>query len=262
MTKSEYEKLVDKLKEWNALYEKGSPIVDDIVFDYNYDLVKEYELENNIKNKDSITNIIGTVDKSKKIKHKQRMYSLKKTYNKTDVVEMSKKDMLVIMPKYDGVAIKLIYLNGELTDILTRGNGKYGISLRHLKSKQPFKKFKKCSDDITEVVGELVISIPNFKRVHKITKREFINNRSLVSSVITNKKNMDLANYLKFRPFGIVTTKEFSVYSNELDYLKSVFNVKIPYKKTNVLGCSELDLFPLITTLTAETSSYPKEVLE
>lgn len=94
-------------------YYKGNPLVSDSEFDY---LVSLYNYS-----------MVGSKDGT--VPHKQRMYSLKKSFVGEAVPGFAKawtKDSYVESPKLDGAAISLLYINGSLEMALTRGDGVKG----------------------------------------------------------------------------------------------------------------------------------------
>ena len=257
MTKNEYEILNTKLKKWQEAYENGEPLVTDLNFDYNYDKIKEYEKINKIKNKDSITQLVGVVDKKNKVPHKTKMLSIQKTYDIKDIVKFNKEEDLVLMPKFDGVAIKLVYRNRKLVEIVTRGDGINGVSIKHLINTLPFKDFRHTSEEVEEIIGELVISNNNHQRFLKWSKRKFVGQRSVVASSIMNKKNLDIVSYLEFIPFNL-TGQSFSQYASTLDRLRYLHNVEVIYDVIES-GTSLDVLKEKLDSINKKSSNYPKD---
>ena len=70
------------------------------------------------------------------IKHKTRMYSQKDIFNIEDAMTwVSKKRTKVfyLEPKLDGCSCNLLYVNGKLKSIATRGDGLVGQDITYLK---------------------------------------------------------------------------------------------------------------------------------
>lgn len=137
------------LDKASKAYYEGNPIISDIEFDFlaascNY-------------------NKIG-YSKEGGIKHLYKMHSLQKFYE-GETPSPLKQELLVETPKLDGSAISLLYIEGELQQILTRGDGKIGQDISHLipgfRSKIVPAKIKLT--DVIQVDGEVVApsSIPN-----------------------------------------------------------------------------------------------------
>jgi len=109
--------MTNKLKEFldtaSKHYYDGWPIISDKQFDSLAELVGYGE--------------VGSAPQTNKAKHFRQMYSLQKFYEDEGqrnplegVREVS------VTPKLDGAAISLLYINGELVQALTRGDGVEG----------------------------------------------------------------------------------------------------------------------------------------
>lgn len=103
------------LEECKKSYYKGEPIISDSQFDALEDACSE-----------DLT--VGT--NKGRFKHLYRMYSLQKYY--TDEPLPSNLNSYYKTPKLDGAAIALIYINGDLDSVVTRGDGTYGEEITHL----------------------------------------------------------------------------------------------------------------------------------
>ena len=135
-----------KLQKASADYYAGNPSMSDEVFDALARAV-------NFKQ-------VGT--REGRVPHAYPMYSLQKIFQ-GDECPFASEDVIVT-PKLDGSAISILYIEGELERVLTRGDGKCGIDITD--------KFKKSNlipqtivigHDITQVTGEIVApkSVPN-----------------------------------------------------------------------------------------------------
>jgi len=101
------------LKKAAEAYYSGHPIISDEQFDYLADSVD--------------FNDLGTKESSGLKKHYKRMYSLQKFYNgegRNPLVEYT--GFKIETPKLDGAAISILYIDGKLTQVLTRGDGLEG----------------------------------------------------------------------------------------------------------------------------------------
>lgn len=94
-------------------YYAGSPILDDATFDRLADLVGY--------------NKVGATVSAGKVKHLFQMYSLQKHYEDEGVSPLSDvKGDVAKTPKLDGAAIEILYIDGKLTQVATRGDGVEG----------------------------------------------------------------------------------------------------------------------------------------
>lgn len=110
------QKIINFLDSCSAAYYAGSPIVPDDVFDHLADSVGYGKV--GAKQHDNIH------------KHMYQMYSLQKFYEDEgkDNPLRGEKD-ISFSHKLDGAAISLLYIDGQLSRVLTRGDGKEGTDI-------------------------------------------------------------------------------------------------------------------------------------
>lgn len=138
----DYMKIVDLLSSHNILYyDQHMPIITDVEFDQLFDLCKniEYSHPDRISASSPTQKLVWQDPNPigfKKIRHRKPLLSLENTYNKEELRERydSIKRMtdkigvrviwdFIIEPKYDGISIELIYIDGKFTQGITRGDG-------------------------------------------------------------------------------------------------------------------------------------------
>ena len=119
----------------------------------------------------------GLIDGFKNVKHKYPMLSLSNTYSEEDVVEFDnrvKKSLSVdeieysCELKYDGVAISIIYENGQLLRAVTRGDGVSGDDVtENIKTIRsiPLKLFGNYPASL-EMRGEVFIEKSRFNQIN------------------------------------------------------------------------------------------------
>jgi len=91
-------------------YYAGSPIITDAQFDALADSVGY--------------NKVGVVKQNSKVdKHLYQMYSLQKYYEDEGTQPLQGISSIAVSIKLDGAALSLLYVDGELTRVLTRGDG-------------------------------------------------------------------------------------------------------------------------------------------
>lgn len=144
----------------------------------------------------------------------------------------------VAAPKYDGVAISLIYEHGQLVRALTRGDGYIGEDVTHnvktvrniplTLNADPFR------PELLEVRGEIIIFTLDFAKLNheqQATRQKiYANPRNLAAGSIRQLDSSIAANRpLKFFAYAIARHShdlEFELFSQELDQLRRFgFNV-------------------------------------
>ncbi len=130
--------LSHKIEEHNYnYYVLSNPVISDFEFDKL--LIELIDLETNypqyLKSDSPSQRVGGQVSKEfKNVKHKYPMLSLGNTYNEEDLRDFDErikkagltKFEYVCELKYDGVSISLTYVDGKLTQAVTRGDGEKG----------------------------------------------------------------------------------------------------------------------------------------
>lgn len=126
-------------------YYEGSPVISDEEFDA---LAEKYGYES-----------VGYSSESG-VAHAFRMYSLQKVFQGEDDLPFNG----AWSPKFDGAAIALTYIEGELKLALTRGDGKRGQDISHLIPALPVPlKIEGGVPSLLQITGEIVApkSTPN-----------------------------------------------------------------------------------------------------
>ena len=154
MTKEEakhrIKELIKEINEHNyKYYVQAMPSISD--YDFDTLLVELNKLEAEYPeyaDVNSPTQRVGgqVVKEFKTVKHKYPMLSLGNTYSEEELIEFDKRVKKIIGDdleyvcelKFDGVAIGLTYIDGQLTQAVTRGDGEKGddvtINVRTIKS--------------------------------------------------------------------------------------------------------------------------------
>ena len=148
MNNQDIEKIINKLIEEivsaeKAYYVENRPIMSDGEFDNKMKELKKLELDNPqlISHISPTQRVSGTPDSAfESVKHMQRMYSLDNAESGEDLAKWvermskitdSKIFPISVEPKIDGLAVSLIYKDGDLIRGLTRGDGITGEDVTH-----------------------------------------------------------------------------------------------------------------------------------
>lgn len=176
-------------------------------------------------------------------KHCMPMYSLSNVYNAEDIAKFYKRvdklnttgitPIYTYEPKLDGIAVRLTYISGELSDAALRGDGTIGEALH-----DPNRFIKNIPTNINiaglprhkivEVYGEVVISKADFElantRMREMGAAEYSNPRSLVAGAV--RANLDHFNtQFIAHGFGYIDTSDITIdglLDSSLNYLESL----------------------------------------
>lgn len=136
--KQKIDTLREELNKHNYdYYVLSTPTISDFEFDQKLKVLNELEFQHpEYYDPNSPTQRVGSdITKSfKQVLHKYPMLSLSNTYTETEVTEFYNRVQkglnsdfeIVCELKYDGTSISLTYINGELTQAVTRGDGVQG----------------------------------------------------------------------------------------------------------------------------------------
>ena len=118
-----YPELVDYLNRCrDAYYNDDQPLISDSEYDQLFDLCKQMEEERGYAMAISPTQSVGYEVKSKleKVEHPIPLRSLDKTQSLNELRTFAKGHECLLMLKYDGLTVELLYENGELVEASTR----------------------------------------------------------------------------------------------------------------------------------------------
>jgi len=218
------EELYLKAKE---LYYKGSPILTDADFD---------ALEDKLRALDSfVIDMVGTGAKSSKkvfLPHKTPMGSLAKIQFKPNYVPYPEyQDFLAISPnsnisygpKFDGNAINIIYENGELISVTSRGDGVEGQDYTNQMRGNVPNKIKNFTGEIRgEAVVDVVLFETKYKKDGIDPNKKYSNARNFVAGVLGTPYDKSI-NYddIDFIAFEIVNFQG----NTNAELIKYGFNV-------------------------------------
>ncbi|TAG59777.1 MAG: NAD-dependent DNA ligase LigA [Cytophagales bacterium] len=210
--------LSQKLHFLNAQYYQNSKSE---VTDYQFDLLlKELQLLETqfpeLKNPNSPTERVGgTITKNfKNVNHRYPMLSLSNTYSKDELFDWENK-FIKLLPtsvlenhkisffceqKFDGVAISLIYENGQLKQAITRGDGQKGDDITANAKTISSIPLVIIGDNIPpyfEVRGEVYFPLANFEKLNKeqeeLGEQLYANPRNTASGTLKLQDSAEVA---------------------------------------------------------------------
>jgi DNA ligase (NAD+) len=277
--KKEIEKLVKDLNyHCYRYYVLDSPVISDEEYDKLYFRLKELEKKYHYIFPDSPTKRIGAppLDKFEKVRHTEPMLSLDNAFSYDEVREFDervkrflKSDQEIeytVEPKYDGLAIELIYIKGLLYRASTRGDGYEGEdvtqNIRTIRS-VPLKIEEVEIPEEIDIRGEIYMDIDEFDKLNKEREQKeeplFANPRNAAAGSvrqldpsITASRKLHLACY----GIGSIKGKEFR---NQWEYIKWLEKARFPIP-ANVKLMKEIDkVIHVIQDIGEKRMSFPFE---
>ena len=200
-----YIQLIDCLVDHNHLYYiENKPIISDKEYDELFDYLKKIEeyFPQIITSNSPTQGLIGQVSEwFQQAKHSTKLISLENTYNAEDLKERDERAYKVlgktnpeekisyrIEPKFDGLAVELIYEKWVLKQAITRGDGQVGEDITvNAKTIKNIPQKLKHSIDIS-VRGEILMPKSVRKEINKEREEEwetpFANTRNAAAGSI------------------------------------------------------------------------------
>ena len=167
--KQRIRELVDILnKAAKSYYVDAVEIMPNIEYDKLYDELLALEKETNVVLSNSPTQNVGyeIAGELPKKAHESPMLSLDKTKSVADLKSWLSDNKALLSWKMDGLTIVLTYINGELAEAVTRGNGTIGEVITN--NAKNFQNIPLKIEFKGELIlrGEAVIKYSDFKRIN------------------------------------------------------------------------------------------------
>ncbi len=231
----------------NKYHSEDNPDISDFEYDK---LCREYDtlITENPEFKFLERKTVGsqTSNQFQKYNHRKPMTSLTNAFSFEDVKDFIERTLkflnlkknfhidFMCEPKIDGLSISLLYVNGNLFNAVTRGDGKVGeIVTDNVKTiKDIPHKLKGNYPDLIEIRGEIFMKKTNFEELNKsqIEKngKVFANSRNAAAGSIRQKD----INILKERKLNFYA---FSIgeYTNDFD-IKTQFDLLEKFKQMGI----------------------------
>lgn len=215
---SELDVKLAQMREWvtqlneaaDAYYNGRGELMTDFEWDALFDRVKILESETGVTLPDSPTNKVSadSVEGRKEV-HEFATLSLAKTKSVADVAKWCEGRPIWISWKLDGLTLVVTYDNGNLTKVVTRGDGHIGTNITHLAA--GIRGIPATINATGHIVvrGEAVISYTDFEAFCAASQEEYANPRNLASGSLTLKDVDELKRRnLQWIPFTLVHTED------------------------------------------------------
>ena len=203
-------KVEQQLLKYNLLYRAGTPEISDKEYDLLLDIYKA-----NVSEDQYSKFRVKLMEEPGKSKHPFIMGSLEKT--KADEGDDSLVKWLIkhnikelfVSAKIDGASVRLSYVDGELVDAVTRGDGEYGESIYN--KVIHFGKTSLNTKFTGHIRGEIVLTKDNFVKLCELDGKEYKNPRTsavgLINSKEFNVEAIKLLDIIAYEVIGENTTK-------------------------------------------------------
>ncbi len=232
-TRDRIDQLRQELREHNYNYH----VLDKpVISDREYDRLFQELLDLETKFPESVTDDSPTqqvggqpLEGFTKREHRSPMLSLQNSYSPEDIMEFDGRVKKFLQteepieyfcePKFDGLAVELVYENGSLTSAITRGDGTVGedvtANVRTIKS-IPGKLRNKKSPKLLEVRGEVLMFKADFLQLNEaqqeLGEQPFANPRNAAAGTIRQlDPRITASRPLRFFGYspGVIDGKEF-----------------------------------------------------
>lgn len=221
---SRMQQLVRELNEASDAYYNGrGERMTDYEWDARFDELKRLEQETGATLPDSPTQKVSedTITGQKE-EHEFAALSLAKTKQPAELVKWSEERPIWISWKLDGLTLVVTYDNGQLTKVVTRGNGHIGTNITHLS-----KAINGIPQNIgykghTVIRGEAVISYDDFDRFLIESGEDYANPRNLASGSLTLKDVEEVRQrHIQWIPFTLVyLDDDIPSWGDRMDWLE------------------------------------------
>ena len=262
-------------------YGLDKPEISDFEYDKIYKTLEQLEKKHpEYKNQNSPTQRVpgSILDRFQKVPHRQNMLSLQNSYSLEEIEDFHKNKIKLLKkkssdyfvePKFDGVAIELIYEKGILIKALTRGDGKVGEDVtNNIKTIRgiPLCLFSKSSPPhLLEVRGEIFILKKEFEKMNKqqeeLGELPFANPRNATAGTLRQLDPHIVAQRpLFFYAHGLGEARGLNI-KFQSDFLKQINQFGIPSLKISDKKKLTLPHLCRICSSLSELLSYYKEIL-
>ncbi len=224
-------------------YVLDAPEISDAEYDRRYRQLKELEEKYGYVLPDSPTQRVGApaLEKFGKVKHAEPMLSLDNAFSQDEIVEFDRRTKKLlgaeheieytVEPKYDGLAVELLYRKGMLAVASTRGDGYEGedvtLNVKTIKAIPLRLENSRIIPDLIDIRGEVYLELEEFRSINRLREQNgeplFANPRNAAAgSVRQLDPSITSSRKLFFVCYGIgmVRGAEFGSQSEFMEWCK------------------------------------------
>ena len=205
------QQLIRELNEASDAYYNGrAELMTDYEWDARFDELKQLEQRTGTTLPDSPTHKVSEDSiTGQKEEHEFAALSLAKTKQPAELVKWAEERPIWISWKLDGLTLVVTYDGGQLTKVVTRGNGHIGTNITHLSKAINGIPQKIGYKGHTVIRGEAVISYDDFDKFLIESGEDYANPRNLASGSLTLKDVEEVRQrHIQWIPFTLVHTDE------------------------------------------------------
>lgn len=242
--KKRIEELVEKLNEASAAYYNDrDEIMSNFEWDSMYDELSALEKETGIVLDNSPTQSTGaeeSITAGNREQHEYPALSLAKSKEPSVIQKWAGERDIWLSWKLDGLTLVATYDNGELSKLMTRGNGTVGTNITYLSPYIQGLPVKIEEKGHLVVRGEAAISYTDFNTINELIENDderYANPRNLVSGTMALDKSR--ANEVKqrkvcFNAFTLVHLDyPMKSWGDRMDYLDKLGFITVDRELTN-----------------------------
>ncbi len=177
-------------------YVLDNPTISDKEWDTLYYELLDLEKETGIVLENSPSQKVGgeTLDKFKKVTHKNKLYSLSKAQTAEEIIDWNTRNQNIfsfdeeysIEYKFDGLSLAITYENGKLVQASTRGTGEIGEDVTEQVKTIRTVPLSIDYKGLVIVQGEGIIKLSELEKYNNSTDDKLKNARNAVAGAIRN----------------------------------------------------------------------------
>lgn len=210
------------LRRYNeAYYTHGKPEVSDSVYDAAFRMLADMESEEKEIPADSPTQTVGAPGKGK-VRIMNPMLSLDNAMNEEEVATMLQPmegEELYLDAKLDGLAVRIVYRQGELYQAFTRSDDSWGEDVTaNVKTMDTVPLSAPVALVDVEVTGEVVMPKAVFNELNLQSDKKFVNPRNAAAGSLRLKDTDEfIKRGLIFIPYGVTALNGTAIHSKISD---------------------------------------------